>query len=233
MPIDRETETRLWNEARQVLQELLDLYGAFAAQFKAVAAFRGTAMDAEHWSRWFALRGDLAALYHSAAVAIARNVGRGLPRLAVTATDDLVSMATVGLLEALDAFDVTGPVRFTSFCTLRIHGAIMDELRRLDYIPRRRRELAKTTGEEFPQFLYGDVPEATDEEPSDELPSRLQANPDALLRHFPSRLKPCARLLLLERRTDAGIAVELGVSAPTAKKLRSEVVDRLTQLAPV
>jgi RNA polymerase sigma factor for flagellar operon FliA len=50
--------------------------------------------------------------------------------------DDLVSAGLLGLLGALDDFDPDRSVDFVAYAALRIRGAIFDELRRLDWVPR-------------------------------------------------------------------------------------------------
>ena len=50
--------------------------------------------------------------------------------------DDLVSSGTFGLLDAIKAFDPGRGVKFETFCVPRIRGAILDELRSMDWIPR-------------------------------------------------------------------------------------------------
>jgi RNA polymerase sigma factor for flagellar operon FliA len=49
---------------------------------------------------------------------------------------DLLSAGIFGLVDAIDRFDLTRGVKFETFCTSRIRGAILDELRRLDWVPR-------------------------------------------------------------------------------------------------
>jgi RNA polymerase sigma factor for flagellar operon FliA len=50
--------------------------------------------------------------------------------------DDLVSAGTFGLMDAIDAFDPTRGVKFETYCSPRIRGAILDELRSMDWVPR-------------------------------------------------------------------------------------------------
>ena len=50
--------------------------------------------------------------------------------------DDLVSVGMIGLIEAYDRFDSTKGVPFRAYAELRIRGAMIDELRRLDWVPR-------------------------------------------------------------------------------------------------
>jgi RNA polymerase sigma factor for flagellar operon FliA len=50
--------------------------------------------------------------------------------------DDLVSSGSVGLMNALEAFDLSRGLAFSTFAAPRIRGAILDELRRQDHVPR-------------------------------------------------------------------------------------------------
>lgn len=50
--------------------------------------------------------------------------------------DDLLSVGIMGLLEAIDRFNPDRNVKFETFASLRIKGAIIDELRRLGWTPR-------------------------------------------------------------------------------------------------
>lgn len=54
--------------------------------------------------------------------------------------DDLFGWGMRGLIEAADAFDPTRGLQFSTFAFPRIRGAILDELRRLDFLPRGRRD---------------------------------------------------------------------------------------------
>src|SRR6056297_334872 len=50
--------------------------------------------------------------------------------------DDLVSAGIFGLMDAIDAFDPTRGVKFETYCSARIRGSILDELRSMDWVPR-------------------------------------------------------------------------------------------------
>ena len=50
--------------------------------------------------------------------------------------DDLTSAGIFGLMDAIEGFDLTRGVKFETYCTTRIRGAILDELRSLDWVPR-------------------------------------------------------------------------------------------------
>ena len=65
---------------------------------------------------------------------VARQVSR---TLAVRADfDELVSAGTIGLMSALEGFDASRGLAFSTFAAPRIRGAILDELRKQDHVPR-------------------------------------------------------------------------------------------------
>ncbi len=50
--------------------------------------------------------------------------------------DDLISAGVFGLMDAIDAFDLSRGVKFETYCVPRIRGAMLDELRCMDWVPR-------------------------------------------------------------------------------------------------
>ncbi len=81
-------------------------------------------------------------LHYSALVKyVAGRVGAGLP--ATVESQDLVSYGMFGLIDAVDRFQPERDVRFETYAATRIRGAIVDELRRLDWVPRRVRAKAR------------------------------------------------------------------------------------------
>lgn len=56
---------------------------------------------------------------------------------------DLVSYGMFGLIDAIDKFDIGRQIKFETYATNRIRGAIIDELRSLDWVPRSVRSKAK------------------------------------------------------------------------------------------
>src|SRR5579863_8933962 len=50
--------------------------------------------------------------------------------------DDLISAGVFGLLDAIAAFDLERGVKFETYCVPRIRGAMLDELRTMDWVPR-------------------------------------------------------------------------------------------------
>lgn len=61
--------------------------------------------------------------------------------------DDLIQAGTVGLLEAVGRFDASQGASFTTFASQRIRGAMLDELRSRDWLPRSVRRNARMVDE--------------------------------------------------------------------------------------
>jgi len=50
--------------------------------------------------------------------------------------DDLKSAGVFGLMAAIDGFDLSRGIKFETYCSVRVRGAILDELRARDWVPR-------------------------------------------------------------------------------------------------
>ena len=61
--------------------------------------------------------------------------------------DDLTSSGIFGLIDAVEAFDLNRDVKFETYCAPRIRGAMLDELRSMDWVPRLVRTKAKRLSE--------------------------------------------------------------------------------------
>ncbi len=56
--------------------------------------------------------------------------------------DDLVSVGVLGLIDAIEKYDPTRGAKFKTYAEFRVRGAILDELRSLDWVPRSVRQKA-------------------------------------------------------------------------------------------
>jgi RNA polymerase sigma factor for flagellar operon FliA len=72
---------------------------------------------------------------------VAGRLGAGLPPS--VDQGDLVSAGVFGLIDALDKYDVSRGVKFEAYAISRIRGAILDELRKTDWVPRHVRSKAR------------------------------------------------------------------------------------------
>lgn len=57
--------------------------------------------------------------------------------------DDLVGYGIFGLIDAIDKFDYNKGIKFETYASLRIRGAILDQIRKMDWIPRSLRQKQK------------------------------------------------------------------------------------------
>ena len=83
--------------------------------------------------------------------------------------EDLYSVGLMGLIHALRRFDPTLGVTFASYATMRIRGAVLDELRRVDWLSRSLRVKAKKVTEIIAGIEQREGRPATEAEIADEL----------------------------------------------------------------
>ncbi|MGC8511512.1 MAG: RNA polymerase sigma factor WhiG [Acidimicrobiales bacterium] len=106
----------------------------------------GQAVD-DLWSRYKAtgeraLRDELIVRYSPLVKFVAGRVSAGLPHSIEQA--DLVSYGMFGLIDAIDKFDSERNIKFETYAITRIKGAIIDELRSIDWVPRSVRTKARS-----------------------------------------------------------------------------------------
>ena len=83
--------------------------------------------------------------------------------------DDLVSYGIFGLIDAIDKFDMNKNVKFETYASLRIRGAILDQIRKMDWIPRTVRQRQRKIDEAIKLVEMRTGKAATDEEIAVEL----------------------------------------------------------------
>ncbi len=88
--------------------------------------------------------------------------------------DDLMSAGIFGLVDAIDAFDLERGVKFETYCAPRIRGAILDELRSMDWVPR----LVRYRAHKLSEAMRGLEAELGRIPTEDEIARRLKLPPD-------------------------------------------------------
>ncbi|MBD5544330.1 MAG: FliA/WhiG family RNA polymerase sigma factor [Lachnospiraceae bacterium] len=78
--------------------------------------------------------------------------------------EDLVSYGIFGLIDAIDKYDYAKEVKFETYASLRIRGAILDQIRKMDWIPRTIRQKQKKIDGVIKQVEALKGRSATDEE---------------------------------------------------------------------
>lgn len=94
-----------------------------------------------------ALRDNLGLVQH-----VLRRLGfdNGFPP--VLDRDDLFSLGTVGLLEAIDRYDSSKGVSFYAYATIRIRGAVLDGIRAVDPLPRGARQRSRSIDQSWSEL---------------------------------------------------------------------------------
>ena len=83
--------------------------------------------------------------------------------------DDLVSYGIFGLIDAIDKFDMEKNVKFETYASLRIRGAILDQIRKMDWIPRTVRQRQRMIDDAVKKVEMRTGKNASDEELAREL----------------------------------------------------------------
>ena len=125
------------------------------------------------WARFKAsgdrgAREELILLFAPLVTMVANRVGAGLPTSVEQA--DLVSYGMFGLIDAIEKYETDRAVKFETYASSRIRGAIIDELRAIDWIPRSVRTKARAVDRAFAE-LEATLHRAPSEE---EVASRLE-----------------------------------------------------------
>ena len=129
--------------------------------------------ELEHlWSRYrdtgdADLREQLILHYSPLVKYVAGRVGAGMPANVEHA--DLVSYGIFGLMDAIEKFDPSRGFKFETYAVTRIRGAIIDELRSIDWVPRSVRAKARRIERAIRQLEQRLNRTPTDEELADEL----------------------------------------------------------------
>ncbi|WP_299090125.1 FliA/WhiG family RNA polymerase sigma factor [uncultured Metabacillus sp.] len=98
------------------------------------------------WQRWISVRdshaGDILIKRYMPLVSYhVQRISVGLPKN--VNKDDLMSLGLFGLYDALEKFDPNRDLKFDTYASFRVRGAIIDGLRKEDWLPRSTREKAK------------------------------------------------------------------------------------------
>ena len=83
--------------------------------------------------------------------------------------DDLVGWGIMGLMDAIEKFDHRQDVKFSTYASIRIRGAIIDEIRTLDWAPRSLRTMARKVGAAREKLRHEKGAEATHAEIAEQL----------------------------------------------------------------
>jgi len=128
---------------------------------------------AQHMMRSSAERDRLISEHIDIARRISMRMARRCPDW--IAREDLVAAGMLGLTEAAERYDATRNEPFLAFAEKRIRGAVLDELRRGDIMPRRARQMARKIGAKIQELERTTGKSPTDEEVATALGVTLEA----------------------------------------------------------
>jgi len=161
---------------------------------------------------------------------VAGRMSSGLPAHVDEA--DLISYGLGGLIFAIERFDLTREIKFETYAITRIRGAIIDELRSLDWVPRSVRARAREI-ERVNMKLEARLRRApTDEEMSAELEMNLEEFHEALLQISNSTIVALDELWNVSDVTGDQVSLldtipDQGAPDPEAMVDQSELRDRM------
>ncbi len=138
----------------------------------------------ELWRRYKATADDkarerLVVAYSPLVKYVAGRMASGLPAHVEEA--DLISYGLVGLISAIQRFEPERDIKFETYAITRIKGAIIDELRSLDWVPRSVRSRAREIEKANTKLEHKLQRAPTDEEMAAELEMDVEGFQDALL----------------------------------------------------
>ena len=150
--------------------------------------------------------------------------------------DDLVSYGIFGLIDAIDKFDLGKEVKFETYASLRIRGAILDQIRKMDWIPRSLRQKQKKIDTAMAKIEAETGKVVTDELLAAELGISIDE-----LSEWQGQMKS-SNLISLDEYTEAGSEIKMEnvgnshfdqpesvVEKEETKKKLVEAIDTLTE----
>lgn len=117
-------------------------------------------------------------------------------------TDDVINEATIALMNAVDSFDPNKGVKFETYASIKVRGAIIDFIRRQDFIPRNVRRFARDYDAAY-GALYGEL----DREPTTEEIAEYMKLPVEKLESCTAQAAAAQTLSFEEMVTDTGFDI--------------------------
>lgn len=187
-----------------------------------------------------ASRCQLIERYVPLATAMARRMR--VPTSPLTGRDDIESAALLGLIDAVDRYDPDRGVPFEGYAGLRIRGAVLDELRRVDDQTRDARRRARSTADDVDPVIgayrgtvsldvllaAGDHDWAADDDSDDRYVAvDLRARVEGALQCLPPRQRELLARYYGESLTLRESAIKMGISEARACQLHGRAIQNL------
>ena len=102
--------------------------------------------------------------------------------------EELYHVGSIGLLDAVDKFDPKRDVKFKTYAEFRIKGAILDELRSMDWVPRSVRSATNEWSKAWRKMTFEHGREPSDHEMAEELDMNLEEYHQFIIKASPTPL---------------------------------------------
>jgi RNA polymerase sigma factor for flagellar operon FliA len=180
--------------------------------------------------------------YAPLATSVARRMR--VPTGALMGRDDVESAALIGLIDAVDRYDPDRGVPFEGYAGLRIRGAILDELRRLDDHTRAERQRARTVAVDTEPEIgaygatlsldllleSGDRDWAAEDDSTDQYENQdMRMRVESALRCLPPRQREVLARYYGDSLTLRESAMKMGISEARACQLHGRAIQNLRQ----
>jgi RNA polymerase sigma factor for flagellar operon FliA len=139
--------------------------------------------------------------------------------------DDIISCGTLALLTCIERFDYTRDIKFETFASIRIRGAMIDYLRKQDWVPRTVRKSLKDI-----DAVYTELQNSMGRTPSDEeIAEKLNLSPDGYYEALSNVYS--ANILSLEEliADNASNMIPSSDSTPEKDYENTELTDKMAQ----
>jgi RNA polymerase sigma factor for flagellar operon FliA len=157
--------------------------------------------------------------------------------------DDLIANGTFGLIESIEKFDLNRKCPFESFCKMRVYGAMIDAVRKLDWVPRleRKKQKENQLEHDIPQIISLATKSYNESEKpieiSDEVEHKTASKPEnrimriAWLQEMLVGLNQTERLVIIlyyyDKETMKRIGEVLNLSETRISQLHKYIIKRL------
>ena len=134
--------------------------------------------------------------------------------------DDLVGYGIFGLIDAVDRYDMDKDVKFETYASLRIRGAILDHIRKMDWIPRTVRQKQKKLEGAIKEIEAELGKSASDEQIAERLDISVEE-----LQEWYSKMKTTT-LVSLNEHIDQGNEIKMDASRNSHFEIPERVVEK-------